>query len=523
MSSLAADTDAPDLLLPDGLTIEAGADAIASRLVVRDVGTERVLQRYYDTFDGLVRAAGGSLVHGDGRLALLDRATGRERAAARLESAPARAFAGELPAGALRDELRRVADVRALLQLATVETRTMTLAVLDDAEKMVARIVLEQPSLQVPESGRLIALRGRARTQAVRGYGKERSRARVALTEGLGFEVAGEPLVDEAVRAAGARPEGVSAKIEVELKRGQRADAAAVAVLTRLNEVIAANLPGTIADVDSEFLHDFRVALRRSRSVLRELAGAFPQEPLRLWRVELKWLQQVTGPARDMDVYVLDFEDFRATVPEAFRADLDPLLSVLRSRRLGARREMVRELRSERAARLFAGWHSFVSALEGLPEDDRPDAARPIGSVAAERISKVYRRMVRMGDAIGSSSPAEDYHELRKKGKELRYLLELFGAPLFDRKVVGPMIKTLKALQDTLGRHQDREVQVATLRGLTGEVAALPGGAQALLAMGLLVDRLAIDAAAARDEFAERFAAFASKSQRKLVRETFGR
>ncbi len=33
-----------------------------------------------------------------------------------------------------------------------------------------------------------------------------------------------------------------------------------------------------------------------------------------------------------------------------------------------------------------------------------------------------------MGGAIDESSPAEAYHELRKKGKELRYLLELFGA-----------------------------------------------------------------------------------------------
>jgi CHAD domain-containing protein len=182
---------------------------------------------------------------------------------------------------------------------------------------------------------------------------------------------------------------------------------------------------------------------------------------------------------------------------------------------------MVRALRSERAVEALRGWGAFLDGLVALPESDRPAAARPIASLAAERIGKVYRRMVRMGAAIDESSPAESYHELRKKGKELRYLLELFGAPLFQKDVVSPMIKTLKALQDTLGRHQDREVQVATLRGLTGEVGALPGGAQALMAMGLLVDRLGLDEAAARAEFAERFEAFASKRQRKLVKETF--
>ena len=105
-----------------------------------------------------------------------------------------------------------------------------------------------------------------------------------------------------------------------------------------------------------------------------------------------------------------------------------------------------------------------------MPEDERPDAARPIGEVAGERIRKVYRRMVRMGDAIGAVSPAEDYHELRKKGKELRYLLELFGAPLYPGGGGQADDQALKALQDVLGRHQDREVQIELLRSLGPEV-----------------------------------------------------
>jgi CHAD domain-containing protein len=129
--------------------------------------------------------------------------------------------------------------------------------------------------------------------------------------------------------------------------------------------------------------------------------------------------------------------------------------------------------------------------------------------------------MVRMGKAIDESSPAEDYHELRKKGKELRYLLELFGTPLYPSEVVKPMIKTLKGLQDVLGRHQDREVQVALLRSLGPEVGKADGAGPALMAMGALIARLAEDERAARSEFAGRFAEFAAKAQRRLVKETF--
>jgi CHAD domain-containing protein len=130
--------------------------------------------------------------------------------------------------------------------------------------------------------------------------------------------------------------------------------------------------------------------------------------------------------------------------------------------------------------------------------------------------------MVRMGRAITPDCPAEEYHELRKKGKELRYLLELYGTPLFPPEVVKPMVKTLKGLQDVLGRHQDREVQKAMLQSLRDEVSARPGGSGALMAMGALVQRLGEDEQAAREEFAASFAAFASRAQRRLVKETFG-
>ena len=84
-----------------------------------------------------------------------------------------------------------------------------------------------------------------------------------------------------------------------------------------------------------------------------------------------------------------------------------------------------------------------------------------------------------------------------------------------------PLVKSLKALQELLGRHQDREVQIAMLRSSVKEVSTLPGGGAACMAMGALVERLRVDEQAARDEFADRFAELAAEPQRTLVRETF--
>jgi CHAD domain-containing protein len=423
----------------------------------------------------------------------------------------------------LRAELLPVIDVRALVSLARVAVAVSTFRVLDDECKTVARIHLETPAL-LSANGVRTPLSTRIRLGGVRGYDAELSATRRAVRAALAAGKAPMPLVDEAVLAAGGAPAGTSAKVEVKLSGKQRADTATVKVLRRLLEIMDANLPGTVADLDSEFLHDYRVAIRRTRSVQREFAEVFPPEELARMRAEFRWLQLATGDSRDLDVYVLGFAEMRALVPAQVQRDLEPLLVVLRGRRLTARREMLQALRSERTAELRRDWEALLDALPELPAADRPSATRPIAEVASERIRKVYRRMVRMGEAIregGAEIPAEDYHELRTKGKELRYLLELFAAPLFATEVVKPMIRALKGLQDVLGRHQDREVQVELLRSLGDEVSALPGGSAALIAMGALVERLAEDAAAARGEFADSFAQFASARQRRLVKETF--
>jgi CHAD domain-containing protein len=500
-----------EYLLPEGASLASVTAA------VRDVSVQHGRARdtdrtFYDTFDGLLHRAGLTLACSQGQWELSERDTGLVRATLPGADRTTRLFAFELAPGPLRDALTQAVDVRALQPVARVCSRERGLDLLDDERKTVVRLALEQPAL-IKSARARVPLRPRVRVTAVRGYERDLERVLVTLEHEHGFSTADEPLVDEAVRAAGGTPSGFSSKPEVALEPDQPADTAAAVVLRALLHVIEANYDGTIRDVDSEFLHDLRVAVRRTRAVQRELREVFPAQELARFRTEFRWLQQVTGDARDLDVYVLEFDRFRALVPPEMRPDLAPMLQVLDERRAAARAAMVRALRSQRASRLRREWPVFLDSL--------PGSASPIVELAGARIRKVHRRMVRMGSAIDPSSPPEHYHELRKKGKELRYLLELFGASLYPGEVVRPMIKALKGLQDVLGRHQDREVQAGMLRGLRDEVLARAGGAPALMAIGALVARLEEDEQAARAAFAERFAEFASKPQRKLVKETF--
>jgi CHAD domain-containing protein/phage tail protein X len=478
-------------LLPDGLDLDS---ALASHFNVRAEPARTAEWTFYDTFDGRLYAAGVTLRHGDGQLALLDRATGAETARASVPDAPERLFDRDLPAP-LRERLAAVIEMRVLTPLARVATRSRKLAVLNDDEKTVVRLSVLEPE----------GLRARVDALAVRGYDKDLARVERVLSRSLGLAETAEPLVDEAIAATGALPAGTSSKLDVAFTRGQSAGAAAEAVLARTHAIVEANLPGTLADVDSEFLHDLRVAVRRARSLLRQLKAEFPELPLEHAREELKRIQQLTGEMRDLDVQLLDFHDYED------REALAPLHDVLVAHRARALTAMKRALTSKRTTAALQAW----ADLRALP--DTP----PIELVAGERIGKVYRRMVRMGGEIADDSPHEALHDLRKVGKELRYLLEFFGG-LFDPDEVKPMIKALKALQDVLGRFQDFEVQADTLRGLTADVGARPGGAEGLLAMGALIDRLAREQHRARTEFGAQFAGFAAEPRRAAVKATFG-
>jgi CHAD domain-containing protein len=497
-----------ELLLGEGVDQQRLAAAVSgSGLIAEDAGSDDGRRTYYDTFDGRLRANRGPAIYEHGRLVLNGASAGMERP-------PERMLAADLEPGPLRDALLPVIDVRALLPLAEVRVHEHRLRILDAERKTVVRASIEQPALV----GSGAALRARVRLSALRGYDRELARVRGALERELGLEASPLSLVDEAVAALGGKPGGVSSKVAVELHFGEPADVAAVAVLRRLLEIIELNLDGTIADLDCEFLHDLRVAVRRSRSVQRQLRGVFRPEELEHARAEFRWVQAATGDSRDLDVYLLEFEDMRGLVSDSMRGDLDALREVLRKRRQAAHERMVADLRSDRFQVLRTDWAALLDRLPSTSLADRPDAKAAIGPLAGQRIGQVYRRMVRDGQTIDERGPSEPFHELRKRGKELRYLLELFGSRLYPAEVVKPMIGSLKALQDVLGRHQDREVQTETLGSLAVELA---GEEAALLATGALIARLDDDKRAVRGDFSARFASFSSGEQRALVKETF--
>jgi CHAD domain-containing protein len=109
------------------------------------------------------------------------------------------------------------------------------------------------------------------------------------------------------------------------------------------------------------------------------------------------------------------------------RPDLEPLRALLSERRVRERRRMMRVLASPRTKSLLADWKRLVAALPDWPDEGSSRCSASGRRVAARRIATVDRPMLKQGGAIDQESPPVALHELRKNGKELRYLLEFFA------------------------------------------------------------------------------------------------
>ncbi len=304
----------------------------------------------------------------------------------------------------------------------------------------------------------------------------------------------------------------------VDLDRGTPAPVLLAVELGAFLAAIRENLPGLLADIDTEFLHDVRVAVRRTRSTLKLGRPALPAEMRDRWEPAFQWVGDLTTPVRDLDVYQLDLPAMAGWLVAAEPTDLEPFEAHLGRRRRAERRALVRGLQSARFEQLLTDWQQALAELAaGLQSDDGLDA----GELADRSISRAVRRVARGGRVIDGDSPAESLHTLRKRCKELRYALEVF-APVTDKADRKQAVADLKVLQDVLGRFQDAEVQRIALRGFAAEMMADGTSAQAVLAMGELVGHLDGEQDRARHEFDAVFARFVRPASIRRLRRLGG-
>ncbi|MEZ5587567.1 MAG: CHAD domain-containing protein [Sedimenticolaceae bacterium] len=482
----------------------------------------RLSLAFFDSFDWRLHAAGLRLLQvatPQGRVLRLKNAAGAETVDA-VEISADPGWPADLPDSDLQRKVADLLEMRVLLPVARVDCEVTGLGVLNEDAKTVVRLQMLRLNCDSPEVREPRTLWPRLRLVAVKGYEDDLAALAARLADEWEWPRAPDCLFDEAVAAVGREPGDYSSKLEVPLKPGTMAVDALRKVMRNLLDTLERNIAGARADLDSEFLHDLRVATRRTRSALTQVKHVLPDDVVSDFRQRFAWLGQVTGPTRDLDVFLLELPRYRASLPVAMANDLDILAVHLRAAQRVAQQKLKRELGSVQMRTLLDDWHAVLDADEP-PGEPGWFADLPVERVAGRRIWRMYRKVLKDGRAVVSGGHAEDMHALRKDCKKLRYLIEFFRG-LYPQPALKGIIRALKDLLDNLGEFQDLEVQADTLRGFAREIADQESDSlSTVLAIGALVADLLRRQQAAHERFAGCFSAFDTPDNRAQYKALF--
>ncbi len=484
-----------------------------------------VTEKYYDTFDWRLFALNQSLAArsdpGGKMIRWFDHDSGRE--IGQIGGDILSGVVADLPPCRLTNRLKEIIGVRRLLPRLVLKSRRHPISIRDKEDKTVMRLQLEHFTAQKPKGSKSVSLGTRLTLQPIQGYEKVFTTVQGVIESALDVSTAGPAFHIEGLKALGETPGEYSSKLRLKLKPHMTAAEAAHAIHLELLNTMELNEDGICRNIDSEFLHDFRVAVRRTRSALGQIdKDILPSRVIGKAKKDFKWLGQVTGLLRDLDVYLIEFPEMQKLLPESYKSNLRPFHDYLVRRHARERKKLAAIIKGQRFKRIKDGWRSYLTNFKPGPENGK-NAANPIKELADGRIWKTYRKLMKEGAAIDEDSPAEALHDLRKTCKKLRYLMEFFQS-LYLGLEIDALIKALKKFQNVLGEFQDTEVQSLAILQFgreMSEAGAAPIETQ--MAMGMVAESILHRQGRAREDFHNRFTEFSCRSIRKKFARLFKR
>lgn len=233
-------------------------------------------------------------------------------------------------------------------------------------------------------------------------------------------------------------------------------------------------------DAPPEAIHQTRVAARRLRSDLQTFKPLLDPVWVRHVRSDLKWLGEVLGLVRDVDVLAQDLD--LSGPPSAGMKGVAGLREQLHHERtLGAERVAL-ALQSERYLVLLDKLHAATERppfLEMGSSGRGFSPSRKASKALPKLVKRPWKKLRRRVQGAGEEPTDRELHKIRIRAKRLRYAAEA-AEPVVGRKAKR-VAASAEWLQTQLGEHHDAVVAEAWLRTM-----AKGGSTKAAFSAGLL-------------------------------------
>lgn len=406
----------------------------------------------------------------------------------------------------LSKKLSRILGNRAVVPLLALDVRNRSFSLASKAKQTVILTFSEYSLPGRPES----ALPAIISLQSSRVSKKQLRAMCSSVAPDIMRESGGiwRTLIDAALKAAGIEfipNETLSQKFPPDAT----IKSAAISILKTELDILRYNEKGVIADIDSECLHDFRVALRKMRVALSELKEVFPEDRIAPFVHKFDELGSITNQLRDYDVFLGRKEHFLKILSSGMRPALLNFFKTLRQRRHRQYLALVAIINSKQYLSTITAWEKFLHGAEKLPATEKSGTAvlPAIAPIILNRLEKVIDK----GLAVKTDSPDAVLHKVRIQCKKLRYLLDFFCSELPGGKT-GRVIKDLKKIQTVLGDFNDLSVQI---RNMEERLHKLTPGRTAIenaAIFGAIISAMSKEKAAIQAKFQKAFTKFSSQN-----------
>jgi len=240
-----------------------------------------------------------------------------------------------------------------------------------------------------------------------------------------------------------------------EIQRDESSSSSFKKIFQNLLILIKDNTEGSKEGLDIEFLHDFRVSIRKTRSMLKYTKEIFDTERVIYFQTKLKELAQHSNILRDLDVQILDMIEYQKSLPANLQKDMNNIITLLRKYRKKEQKAFKKVLNSKVYIDTIEQWEEF---LESTGESNIKTI-----DLVSKNLDSMYHKISIKANKLTINSKGCKFHSLRIEFKKFRYLLEFF-LTIFENPRAKELFKATKETQKILGTFQDLEMQQDKLK-----------------------------------------------------------
>ena len=213
------------------------------------------------------------------------------------------------------------------------------------------------------------------------------------------------------------------------------------------------------ADEDPEYVHQLRVSTRRAGAAVRIFATCLPGKVFKEIRRKLRNVRRAAGAARDWDVFLDTLSKRRRRVAAVQQRGIDWLLGFGNGQRQAAQDVLIQATKNP-PLDLDKILTKTVSALR------LPPGAPPTFSLRDLAIPLLNEHLALLNKAAEEN--LKDYknlHQVRIKGKRLRYAMEIFACS-FESSFQDNYYPAIEEMQEILGQANDSHVASERLEAI---------------------------------------------------------